>query len=1012
MGYDARARETLPFGYGDEFPAYLSHRAALDMQLIDLMRPLFNKGVRPEAFSDLLLEMHTKTHLRSAIKREHRIAHRRATLDAHRPATGAGDDDAALRAHIAELERERARIIAQLERERARINRELSEARARLHEARRARAAAARGDGDGARRDGARRDGDDAGGAARRDTRAARADAARDAGAPVAPPFSEFGDKSKYAGAVPTGKYCESVYKKVGKSIAVHLANEVKKRGARRLHWDVSYKEAKHLGRYHGNALFKSLVTATNELGEIRIQFHTVTDGQDQFGNQLDAFLETLELYGQPETQLFFTDNPSNDKAYFTEKLPGVLAMQCKLDAAAPPPPSSARPTVTVPPERFKVIKASGEISNLVDAMRDMVAERPRTRRVTSLDLEWDVERTARGLIIRQGRAAVMQLGYENPNGDVCALVVLLAANGPLHPRLLALLRDTRLTFVGRGIEGDLKKLERDFDVSLGTTKRVDLGPFARHRGVVDRHDSLQRLVEVVLEEQLSKAPEIRMSRWSRARLTNLQALYAALDAIKSLEVFFKLLPLEDLTVRLDASEALSGVEVDVVPAHGSRMVTATRAAIGTIDPLDQFAARGRWATPRGSNPASVNATATRRLVTITQVFAKSLVVPGVRNANGYPLTLGDMGDPPFDVVLTVNMLAPSLAHRRVAPPVAVAAPPVAPPVAVAAAAPVAPPAAPPVVPPVEEDNAEEDNAEDDATLARITDAATARAALEARTEPNAEPQGGGDDGDRGVLDAGGDGLDAGGNDDADADADAAGLTMDEIACARAAVAAAVRGIHLFGGEVPLDAPPEVIHDLFSSVVGDAFHFMDRPRVPIHHDAKKGYFVALTAAWFASNEERLEEVKAALRADGFDDEAIEAKMYYNRAWFRERVERVVLPPSQLYWRVRAVFEIYGPMLDKKTGNPLFNADAWKKANNVLREICLGYCSDPPGISFYTQRVTSSGELMVDDRGLALLHCNRGTNDVECVHKQIIATFGSWCTGIEMSDALVAEFRHR
>ena len=100
---------------------------------------------------------------------------------------------------------------------------------------------------------------------------------------------------------------------------------------------------------------------------------------------------------------------------------------------------------------------------------------------------------------------------------------------------------------------------------------------------------------------------------------------------------------------------------------------------------------------------------------------------------------------------------------------------------------------------------------------------------------------------------------------------------------------------------------------------------------------------------FAWNEAKLKLVRAALRADGLSDNDIDAKMYYDVAWFRARVERVVLPPSQLYWRVRAVFEIYGPMQDQKTGKPLFGDEAWKKANGVLKEILLGHCSDHPGL---------------------------------------------------------------
>lgn len=56
----------------------------------------------------------------------------------------------------------------------------------------------------------------------------------------------------------------------------------MKKRGADTLHWDASYKEPKHLCQHHGKAIFRALFTATNQLGEIRLQFHVVTDGHDQ----------------------------------------------------------------------------------------------------------------------------------------------------------------------------------------------------------------------------------------------------------------------------------------------------------------------------------------------------------------------------------------------------------------------------------------------------------------------------------------------------------------------------------------------------------------------------------------------------------------------------------------------------------------------------------------------------------------------------------------------------------
>ena len=72
------------------------------------------------------------------------------------------------------------------------------------------------------------------------------------------------------------------MYKQYAASIEGHFDREVKKRGCERLHWDASYKEAKHLSQYHGHNIFKALITGTNERGEIRVRFHVVTDGHDQ----------------------------------------------------------------------------------------------------------------------------------------------------------------------------------------------------------------------------------------------------------------------------------------------------------------------------------------------------------------------------------------------------------------------------------------------------------------------------------------------------------------------------------------------------------------------------------------------------------------------------------------------------------------------------------------------------------------------------------------------------------
>ena len=63
------------------------------------------------------------------------------------------------------------------------------------------------------------------------------------------------------------------------------------------------------------------------------MQFHTVTDGFDQFDAPIDAFNFTTAALGQPPTTLLVTDNPTRDRTYFTQRFAGVRALQSRLDA-------------------------------------------------------------------------------------------------------------------------------------------------------------------------------------------------------------------------------------------------------------------------------------------------------------------------------------------------------------------------------------------------------------------------------------------------------------------------------------------------------------------------------------------------------------------------------------------------------------------------------------------------------------------------------------------------------
>jgi hypothetical protein len=258
-------------------------------------------------------------------------------------------------------------------------------------------------------------------------------------------------------------------------------------------------------------------------------------------------------------------------------------------------------------------------------------------------------------------------------------------------------------------------------------------------------------------------------------------------------------------------------------------------------------------------------------------------------------------------------------------------------------------------------------------------------------------------------------------------------LSEQEIMWVRSAADASQNALpqsYLQNGASLLDPQPDQIHDVFSTVLGDAFHFMDRVRVPMHHELKKAYFYSLSEAFFAWDDTAMRTVKNVLReklrhdhdcvrhkdaaviTDSELDVLVESELYYRRSWFRQCVPRRVLPPSKLYPRVRAVFEFYGPQIDSKSKQPLFSKEKWTKANNVLSDILSGYASDPPMVSFYNVQVNRRGEQVVDELGLPLIHCSRGTNATECVHKQLVSLFGTWHTGVKMADCVMSEFRKR
>ncbi|KAG7372977.1 hypothetical protein IV203_033701 [Nitzschia inconspicua] len=128
---------------------------------------------------------------------------------------------------------------------------------------------------------------------------------------------------------------------------------------------------------------------------------------------------------------------------------------------------------------------------------------------------------------------------------------------------------------------------------------------------------------------------------------------------------------------------------------------------------------------------------------------------------------------------------------------------------------------------------------------------------------------------------------------------------------------------------------------------------------------------ALMGAFLEWDPNGLETVRATLIDKAWSEEEFQSTLFYKPSFFRKRVQRVALPSNLLYYRVRAVFVTFGMKKDSKTGLPLFNDEAWKKASNLLGEIKRGFYSDPPGFDFYAFEMTDMGKIK---KTLMEYHC--------------------------------------
>jgi hypothetical protein len=868
--------------------------------------------------------------------------------------------------------------------------------------------------------------------------------------------LSDYNDPNGYNGAIPKHTYLSDMYKRYHRTIQSHIDKQQKFQvSCDMLAVDASFKATRKMTQTSGKRIFNAMITLANEDGMIRSQVASFSDSHEQIKGALQAINLTNKQIGKDGPRLIFTDKPGQDKHFFLEAFPESLpASQRQLDAMAEArnrnhlidlqnasnAANGEAPTLEVadsmaqsasfveeagiqePGDDVVVARHTTKITEKINALSDFLDEDQ--LHYFSLDSEWDTEQWDTGVYNpyakkrgKSGKVPLVQISYRLPDAPNTsrALILQLNPRDRLPPALKHFLTRPNHIFVGVRVKHDVEQLFNDYNIdkTLQENKvRVEeLGRWAKRRDLVKNAGcSLSHLSSVILGKEMNKDEKVRCSKWSSNTLTQEQIRYAADDVIIGLDIFMSMHSKPDLTQRLDPEVASRvGTIVDLVPPHargnkdkiqrgyGHDHDLTTRAAVGEIVQAGGFL-QMRDASIRPSKIRGDPLTTCQ--VKVTEVLAPTLVIPQMRKVcndgrESRQACLGDFGDVPFEIIVPCSMLreheesASVRNYGGLSTGVQFAM--------TTRATSRTPPSRDHIVV-IDEDEGVEANRDEEAEEEIWSE--LVNDAMEDGALNLVEKSGG----------------------------DASAITKDLETNARQENLATIleslqqaevvanraqfhHDFHLLHCPDLLDDVPIKVLDKFSCVLGDIFHAIDRIKIPIRHEYKKPFKVAMMRAFLEYHPLKLQEVKQKLKDKGWEDDQIEATMFYNPSFFNRRVERIAVPPRQLYYRVRAVLVTFGKRLDSKTSQPLFNLEAWKKARHLLKEILEGYYSDPPGFDFYSYQVDDNGNQKKDCNGISLLFSHRGTSHVEAIHRQYNTMFRHQ-SGIEMGDALFRERRHR
>ncbi|GAA6034100.1 hypothetical protein JCM8097_000695 [Rhodosporidiobolus ruineniae] len=751
--------------------------------------------------------------------------------------------------------------------------------------------------------------------------------------------FPDFDDPQGYAAYSPSAKWLNTAFNQFTELHESEIKQHTSLLTCEIAAIDHSHNIVKYIVRVDGEPVFTGLLTITNEYGEIKQCSLVPTKAHDQFVPAVESMRHHLVQYGHNEPFILYTDNPRGDAAALRAALPSLLrgvapSLDSSLYAHLPPFPP-------VEPAKIVVLETLERAHRTIG----LVLEEAQGTTI-GFDIEWNVREDARGGMQREGGTAVVQLAV----GDTVYLVQLARIrrlSSSLPRSLLDLILSSSIRKAGVGVTSDLSLVLNDYRSASSVSIRfgaapagaLDLAVLARKKALPLKNFTLASLTASLFGQNLRKPADLRVSSmWESNELSLEQQQYAAADAVASLRVAEKLatLPL-GRGAQLSPEEAVPGAAVLAVQADETAFLAE---AI--------IVASGKSAAAASPLPADFDAslhpnlTPSRTLLRVSNVLIPSAVLSTYKGKYNQPPSLSSLSAVSPYLVLPTRQL-------RAAGPA--------------------------------------DLAGSASSAAGLTEGGSGGSGLGVFGSGSAEDG----EGDEGL----GEEEEEEGEEGEEEDLFGAvedDVTAEDVSGTSEDPKARELGWKLLqplldrlASLLPSDLP-------FTRVLLDAWHAMDRIKVPKRHGCHAEYYRALSAAIFVPDpkDKALLSARFARLGSSFDYEVRRRPEY---VWARCR--RTIPPPHELVPAMASVFLTYGPLIDAKTGAPLFNPAAWRSAARLLEDAAAGFLSDVPGVELYSLVRECRGEDGKLRDGVQIYRCSRGTNATEGgVHRNLKVLFAN------------------